>query len=72
MQKFGPFGTMAGGLSFAMKVFLAAALFLSPTLGRSQDGRGVGARRTGRTRRVWCASPEGCKRIPGGAGRLAR
>jgi hypothetical protein len=33
---------MAGGLRFVMKVFLAAALFLSPTLCRAQGGRGAG------------------------------
>ena len=43
MQKSGTFGTMAVGLRFVMKVFLAVALFLSPTLCRAQDGRGAGS-----------------------------
>lgn len=41
MQKSGTFGTMAVGLRFVMKAFLAIALFLSPTLCRALDGRGV-------------------------------
>jgi hypothetical protein len=41
MQKSVPFGTMAVGLRFVMKVVLAFVVLLSPILCRAQDGRDV-------------------------------